>query len=78
MEESSGHPAGGGGAGEKEEDVSFTGLGQKSQGHVLSACSWATECLVTNSKQRQKPRRQKQLRGETAPLLLGERATMKA
>lgn len=38
MEESSGHPASGGGAGEKEEDVSFMGLGQKSQGHALSAC----------------------------------------
>ena len=38
MEGSSGHPASGGGAVEKEEDVSFTGPGQKSQGHARSAC----------------------------------------
>ena len=38
MEESLGHPVSGGGAAEKEEDVSFTGLGQKSQGHALSVC----------------------------------------
>ena len=38
IDESSGHPASGGGGVPKEEDVSLTGLGQKSQGHVLSAC----------------------------------------
>lgn len=38
MEEAPGHPASGGGEVEKEEDVNLTGLGQKSQGHTLSAC----------------------------------------
>lgn len=33
-----GHPASGGRGVEKEEDVNLTGLGQKSQGHTLSAC----------------------------------------
>lgn len=36
--EASAHPASRGGGVEKEEDVSHTGLGQKSQGPALSAC----------------------------------------
>lgn len=37
LEEASGHPAGGGGRVNKEEDVNLTGLGQKSKGQALSA-----------------------------------------
>lgn len=38
MEAAGAHPAGGDRGVEKEEDVNLTGLGQKSQGHALSAC----------------------------------------